>query len=212
MTNTPFTDWLAPMPMIAILRGIEPGEVLGIAQVLVDAGFRIIEVPLNSPRPLLSIEKLSHRFGGHVLTGAGTVLKPESVRDIEAAGGRLVVMPHANAAVVQAARAQGLYALPGFATPTEAFHMLDAGADALKLFPAEVSPPKVLKAIRAVLPHETAIIPVGGITPDNLGDYWSAGAQAFGLGSALYKAGMSAEQVSENAHRFAKSIGALLPA
>jgi len=209
MTKPPFAEWLPPLPLIAILRGVEPGEVLKIAQALVDAGFRIIEVPLNSPQPLSSIEKLSDRFGDQVLTGAGTVLKPESVRDIEAAGGRLVVMPHANAAVVQAARARGLYALPGFATPTEAFQMLDAGADALKLFPAEAAPPRVLSAMRAVLPPESTLIPVGGITPDNLGDYWAAGANAFGLGSALYKAGMSARQVSESAVRFSNSIAAL---
>ena len=155
------------------------------------------------------LQKLSKRFGNRLLTGAGTVLKPESVHDIEAAGGRLVVMPHANAGVVEAARARGLYAVPGFATPTEAFSMLDAGADALKLFPAEAASPQVLKAIRAVLPPETAVIPVGGITPECLADYWNAGANAFGLGSALYKAGMSVSTVSKNADRFRSSIEAL---
>lgn len=210
MTDTAFQDWLTPVPLIAILRGIEPEQVLDVAEALVDAGFRIIEVPLNSPKPFSSIEKLSKRFGNDVLIGAGTVLKPESVDEMVTAGGRLVVMPHADARVVQAARAKGLYTVPGFATPTEAFSMLDAGADALKLFPAEAASPQVLKAMRAILPAATAIIPVGGITPDSIDGYWKAGANGFGLGSALYKAGMSAAQVSENAVRFRKSVDALL--
>lgn len=210
MTDTAFQDWLTPVPLIAILRGIEPEQVLDVAEALVDAGFRIIEVPLNSPKPFSSIEKLSKRFGNDVLIGAGTVLKPESVDEMVTAGGRLVVMPHADARVVQAARAKRLYTVPGFATPTEAFSMLDAGADALKLFPAEAASPQVLKAMRAILPAATAIIPVGGITPDSIDGYWKAGANGFGLGSALYKAGMSAAQVSENAVRFRKSVDALL--
>jgi 2-dehydro-3-deoxyphosphogalactonate aldolase len=204
-----FDGWLEPFPLIAILRGVRPDEVLDIGQALVDAGFRIIEVPLNSPEPLSSIEKLSDRFGEKILTGAGTVLKTDSVSDIKAAGGRLVVMPHANADVVHAARSHGLFALPGFATPTEAFQMLEAGADALKLFPAEAAPTPVLKAIRAVLPAATGIIPVGGITPDKLASYWQAGANGFGLGSALYMAGMKASEVAENARRFSQSIAAL---
>ena len=210
MSNTPFTDWLRPVPLIAILRGVEPGEILDIAQALVDAGIRIIEVPLNSPQPMASIEKLSDRFGDRILTGAGTVLKPASVRDVKAAGGRLIVMPHADARVVAAARTDAMYAVPGFATPTEAFHMLEAGADALKLFPAEAASPQILKAMRAVLPAGAAIIPVGGITPGSLASYWKAGANGFGLGSALYKKGMSPRQVSENADAFRRSIDALL--
>jgi len=204
-----FSRWLDPFPLIAILRGVTPGEVVDVAQALLDAGFRIIEVPMNSPEPLLSIETLSERFGGQILTGAGTVLKPSSVRDIHAAGGQLVVMPHADAEVVRAARAAGMFALPGFATATEAFQMLDAGANALKLFPAEAAPPAVLKALRAVLPPATRVIPVGGITPDRLSSYWQAGANGFGLGSALYKAGMSASEVAENARRFSQAIAAL---
>lgn len=211
MTNA-FAQWLEPLPLIAILRGIKPDEVLDIAQALVDAGFRIIEVPMNSPEPLSSIEKLSERFGDQILTGAGTVLDPAWVPEVAAAGGRVIVMPHADADVVRAARSHGMFALPGFATPTEAFQMLEAGADAIKLFPAEAASPQVLKAIRAVLPPGTAVIPVGGISPDTLAAYWQAGASGFGLGSALYKAGMSAPEVAENAERFAATIGALRPA
>jgi len=212
MTTNEFARWLEPLPLIAILRGVKPGEILDIAKVLVDVGFRIIEVPLNSPEPLSSIEKLSDKFGKQILTGAGTVLNSGSVHDVKAAGGQLVVMPHADADVVQTARSMGMYALPGFATPTEAFQMLAAGANALKLFPAEAAPPAVLKAIGTVLPHGTTVIPVGGITPDKLSIYWKAGARGFGLGSALYQAGMSASQVSENAMRFRDSMVALAPA
>ena len=209
MSAEDLSRWLDPFPLIAILRGVAPGEVIDIAQALVDTGFRIIEVPMNSPQPLASIEKLSERFGNQVLSGAGTVLAPASVSGIRNAGGRLIVMPHADAEVVRAARTAGMFALPGIATPTEAFRMLAAGADALKLFPAEAAAPPVLNAIRAVLPPATMIIPVGGITADKLAPYWQAGASGFGLGSALYKAGMSASEVAGNARRFAKSIAAL---
>ena len=209
MTAGAFTEWLEPLPLIAILRGVRPEEILDIGQVLVDAGFRIIEVPLNSPEPLSSIEKLSARFGDQILTGAGTVLDPASVLEVEAAGGCLIVMPHADARVVEAARSHGMYALPGFATPTEAFRMLQAGADGVKLFPAEAASPQVLKAIGAVLPSGTVVVPVGGITPDKLAAYWQAGASGFGLGCALYKAGMSASQVATNAERFTTAIDAL---
>jgi 2-dehydro-3-deoxyphosphogalactonate aldolase len=211
MTDPAFSDWLHPVPLIAILRGIKPAEIPAIGQALVDAGIRIIEVPLNSPEPLSSIEKLATLFDGQVLAGAGTVLDPRSVQDVKAAGGRLIVMPHADAQVVEAARANGMYAAPGFATPTEAFRMLEAGANAIKLFPAEAASPNVLKAMRAILPPEALIIPVGGITPDRLEGYWSAGANGFGLGSALYKPGMEAAQVSANAQQFCARIRALLP-
>ncbi len=212
MTGNEFSRWLEPLPLIAILRGVKPEEVCNIAQVLVDVGFRIIEVPLNSPKPLASIEKLADRFGKQVLTGAGTVLEAGSAHDVKAAGGQLVVMPHADANVVQTARSLGMYALPGFATPTEAFQMLDAGAHAIKLFPAEAASPAVLKSIRAVLPLQTIVIPVGGITPDKLSAYWKAGARGFGLGSALYKAGMSVREVSDNAMQFRESMAALVTA
>lgn len=211
VTAGAFAEWLEPLPLIAILRGVKPEEILDVGQVLVDAGFRIIEVPLNSPEPLSSIEKLTGRFGDRILTGAGTVLDPAAVPAVKAAGGRVIVMPHANAQVVQAARSHGMYALPGFATATEAFQMLDAGADAIKLFPAEAAPPQVLKAMCAVLPSGSCVVPVGGITPEKLAAYWQAGASGFGLGSALYKAGMNARQVAQNAERFATAIATLRP-
>ena len=209
MTKKPFTEWLHPLPLVAILRGVKPDEVIDIADVLVEAGFRIIEVPLNSPRPLSSIEKLSAHFGDRILTGAGTVMDPASVSDVATAGGRLIVMPHADPNVVDAAKSQGLYALPGFSTATEAFRMLAAGADGLKLFPAEANPPPVLKAMRAVLPADTQVLPVGGITTEKLAAYWIAGANGFGLGSALYAPGMRVEKVSRNASAFSVSVSAL---
>ena len=209
MIKKPFIEWLHPLPLVAILRGVKPDEVVDIADVLVEAGFRIIEVPLNSPRPLSSIEKLSAHFGDRLLTGAGTVMDPASVSEVAAAGGHLIVMPHADTNVVEAAKSQGLYALPGFSTPTEAFRMLAAGADGLKLFPAEANSPPVLKAMRAVLPADTKVLPVGGITPEKLAIYWSAGANGFGLGSALYAPGMSMEKISENASAFAESVSSL---
>jgi 2-dehydro-3-deoxyphosphogalactonate aldolase len=209
MASKPFSHWLEPFPMIAILRGVRPAEVLEIGEVLVDAGFRIIEVPLNSSEPYASIVKLAKRFGDRVLVGAGTVSDPEQVARIADGGGELVVMPHADERVVEAAKRRSLYAVPGFATPTEAFRMIAAGADALKLFPAEANPPKVLKALRAVLPPEMPVLPVGGITPGNLREYWDAGADGFGLGSALYKAGATPEKVRQAAAAFRQACEAL---
>jgi 2-dehydro-3-deoxyphosphogalactonate aldolase len=205
-----FRDALAACPLVAILRGVKPDECVGIGAALVDAGFTIIEVPLNSPDPYASIALLSREFGTHALVGAGTVLDPKHVDEVAQAGGRLIVMPHADSRVVIEAKALGLTALPGFATPTEAFAMLAAGADGLKLFPAEASPPKVLKAIRAVLPREVPILPVGSITVENMGDYWSSGANGFGLGSALYKVGSIAEQVGKSAAKFKAAIELLI--
>jgi 2-dehydro-3-deoxyphosphogalactonate aldolase len=197
---------LAQCPLVAILRGVKPSEVVEIGQALIDAGFAIIEVPLNSPQPLESISLLTKAFGGKVLAGAGTVTHPDQVIEVGEVGARLIVMPHADARVVQAAKAGGLYALPGFATPTEAFAMIAAGADGLKLFPAEANPPKVLKAMRAVLPKDLPVLPVGSITPDNMADYWAAGANGFGLGSALYKPGASAAQVAAAAAQFMAAV------
>jgi len=196
------SEALARCPLIAILRGVRPPEAVEIGQALIDAQFAIIEVPMNSPDPLESISLLAKAFGTRVLVGAGTVTSADEVLEVGEVGGRLIVMPHADAQVVRAAKAGGLYAIPGFSTPSEAFAMIAAGADALKLFPAEASPPKVLKALRAVLPKELPILPVGSITPDNMGDYWAAGANGFGLGSALYKAGAAPAQVSAAAVRF----------
>ena len=195
-------DALSQCPLVAILRGVQPAEAVEIGRALVDAGFRILEVPMNSPQPLNSIALLSKAFGTQALIGAGTVTAADQVLKVGEVGGRLIVMPHADASVVRAAKSGGLYALPGFTTPTEAFAMIAAGADALKLFPAEASPPRVLKALRAVLPKDMPIMPVGSITPDNMSDYWAAGASGFGLGSALYKPGATPAEVAQDAARF----------
>ena len=159
----PFLDRL---PLVAILRGVTPEEVVGVSDALVEAGFAIVEVPLNSPRPLESIERLRAKFAEEILIGAGTVMTPAQVKDVAAAGGRLIVMPHGDANVVRAAKAAGLACIPGVSTPTEGFAALANGADALKLFPAELLTPMVLKAMRTVFPTATRFFPVGGITPD----------------------------------------------
>jgi 2-dehydro-3-deoxyphosphogalactonate aldolase len=196
-------EHLAALPLIAILRGVRPGEAVAIGQALVDAGFRAIEVPLNSPEPLASIAALAQAFGARALIGAGTVLDPADVGRIAEAGGRLVVMPHADPTIVRAAKTQGLLCVPGVATPTEAFGALAAGADALKLFPAEALPPAVVKAWRAVLPKDVRLLPVGGITPERMAPYVAAGADGFGLGSALYQPGLGPGEVAARATAFA---------
>jgi 2-dehydro-3-deoxyphosphogalactonate aldolase len=195
----PFLDRL---PLVAILRGITPEDVVGVGDALAEAGFAIIEVPLNSPRPLESIERLHAKLGEDVLIGAGTVTAPAQVQEIKAAGGRLIVMPHGDAAVVRAAKAAGLACIPGVATPTEGFAALANGADALKLFPAELLTPTVLKSMRAVFPAATRFLPVGGITPDTMASYVAAGAAGFGLGGALYRRGDAASRVAANARDF----------
>jgi 2-dehydro-3-deoxyphosphogalactonate aldolase len=201
-------EMLAPLPLIAILRGVTPAEVTAIGGALVDAGFVAIEVPLNSPEPLASIRLLADAFGERALIGAGTVREPSDLARIAAAGGRLVVMPHGDTAVIGAAKERGLLCVPGVATPTEAFAALDAGADALKLFPAEALPPAVAKAWRAVLPKDCWLLPVGGIGPASMAPYLAAGANGFGLGSALYKPGMTPDQIAATAHAFADAYAA----
>jgi 2-dehydro-3-deoxyphosphogalactonate aldolase len=201
-----FNDALAACPLVAILRGVKPEECLEIGHTLVDAGFRIIEVPLNSPEPFESIALLARELGEQALIGAGTVTSAQHVDEVAQAGGRLIVMPHSDAKVVVEAKALRLAALPGFATPTEAFAMLEAGADGLKLFPAEANPPRVLKAVRAVLPRDVPILPVGSITVENMSEYWAAGANGFGLGSALYKPGATAAQVGKSAAKFRAAV------
>lgn len=196
---TGFAEALAHCPLIAILRGITPAEALPVADALYDAGFRVIEVPLNSPEPLRSIELIARHLGKRALVGAGTVMTAADVEGVEAAGGRLVVMPHFDAAVVAAARRRGLVAAPGVATPTEAFAAIAAGADALKLFPAEMITPTVVKAMRAVLPKDVLLIPVGSISAANIPTYRAAGADAFGIGSTLYSPGKAAALVAQDA-------------
>jgi len=202
-------DFLVPLPLVAVLRGITPPEVAGVADALSGAGFRILEVTLNSPQPFDSIRDLAARSGDACLVGAGTVIDPADVARVREAGGRLVVMPHADPAVIREAKRQGLVCIPGVATPTEAFAALAAGADALKMFPAEGLAPAVLKAWRAVLPKATLVFAVGGMRPDNLAPWWEAGADGFGTGSNLYRPGATAQAVREAAHAYARAIGAL---
>lgn len=198
-------DHLAQLPLIAILRGITPEEAVPVGRALQEAGFRIVEVPLNSPQPLRSIELLARALGDRCLVGAGTVMSAGQVGEVANAGGRLIVMPHGDADVIHAAKAKALCCAPGIATPTEGFAALAAGADALKLFPAELLTPAVVKALRAVFPPEVPFLPVGGITPRSLAAYAAAGASGFGLGSALYKPGMNVAQVAANAAAFVRA-------
>lgn len=193
------SSFLLRCPLVAILRGIRPDEVESIAAVLEASGVAIIEVPLNSPDPIESIGRLASRFGDRLLIGAGTVTTPAQVAEIAEAGGRLIVTPHADPTVVQAAKRHGLLAIPGFFTPAEAFAMLAAGADALKLFPAEAGSPAMLRALRAVLPPATVVLPVGGIDAANILAWRAAGAAGFGIGTAIYRSGDSAEIVSKKA-------------
>ncbi|HET7313553.1 2-dehydro-3-deoxy-6-phosphogalactonate aldolase [Salinisphaera sp.] len=196
-------DYLKDLPLIAILRGVKPNEIEAIGETLFEAGFRVIEIPLNSPDPLASIEKLSAKLGDGALVGAGTVLQPEQVGQVRDAGGRIIVSPNAKIEVIEATVRAGLASAPGVATPTEGFAALDAGAHALKLFPAEAIGPKVVKAWRAVVPSAVPLMPVGGVNPDNMHEFVAAGATGFGLGSALYKAGMDTATVAANARAFA---------
>jgi 2-dehydro-3-deoxyphosphogalactonate aldolase len=201
----PFKTYLADLPLVAILRGLRPENAEAVGHALVEAGFRIIEVPLNSPEPFRSIEILAKAMPETVLVGAGTVLEPSGVDRVRDAGGRLVVMPHGDVEVVRRAKELGLVCTPGVATPTEGFAALKAGADALKIFPAELIPPVVVKAWRAVLPAGTIVLPVGGIKPDTMKPYRDAGANGFGLGSALFTPAMGADEIGRNARSFAQA-------
>lgn len=198
-------DFLKDLPLIAILRGLRPENAEAMGHSLVEAGFRIIEVPLNSPDPFRSIEILSKTMPEDVLVGAGTVLDPALVNGVLDSGGKLIVTPHADPEVIGRAKELRLVCTPGVATPTEAFAALKAGADAIKIFPAEAMPPAVVKAWRAVLPRETILLPVGGIKPETMKAYVEAGANGFGLGSALFTPAMSVEDVRRNAGNFASA-------
>ncbi|PRY20404.1 2-dehydro-3-deoxyphosphogalactonate aldolase [Aliiruegeria haliotis] len=200
---------LAKAPLIAILRGLKPERAIETAETLVEAGFRVIEVPLNSPSPLESIERIARRFGDTVLVGAGTVLSERDMYSVADAGGRVIVAPNMNPALGSAAVAKGLTWCPGVLTPSEAFAALEIGAGTLKLFPAEMIPPSAVTAMRAVLPKGAQLVAVGGITADRMTQYRRAGANAFGLGSALFKPEYSIEDVAQRAREFVDAALAL---
>ena len=201
-----FDRCFAQCPLVAILRGVTPDEAVAIGEAVAESGIRIIEVPLNSPEPLASIERLAQRFGDEVLVGAGTVLHPQQVAQVRDAGGRLVVSPNSNPAVIRATVEAGMVSSPGVLTPSEAFAALDNGAHALKLFPAEAASPQVVKAIRAVLPKEVRLLIVGGVTPQSVDGWLDAGADGFGLGGALYQAGQSAQETLAKAQAFVAAV------
>lgn len=201
-----FRGYFGTCPLIAILRGVEPEEAEAIGEALLAAGIRIIEVPLNSPRPLESIARLARRFGGQAMIGAGTVLRAADVTAVSEAGGQIIVSPGFNAEVITATVQAGLVSAPGFFTPSEAFAALAAGAHLLKLFPAEAAPPAVVKAQRAVIPASAPLVVVGGITPEKMAAYRAAGADGFGLGGALYRPGQGAEAVEAQARAFVAAL------
>lgn len=194
-----FSRYLSECPLVAIIRGVTPDEVVAVGEAILKAGIRIIEVPLNSPEPFHSVRALADALGDRALVGAGTVLDALSVARVKDAGGRLVVAPNSNVHVIEAAASAGMVAAPGYFTPTEAFAALDAGAQALKLFPAEAATPAVLKAQRAVLPKGVPVLVVGGVQPDNMQPWRDAGASGFGLGSGLYAPGRSPDEVHQRA-------------
>ena len=201
-------DHLDACPLVAILRGVSPDEAEAVGEALVGAGLRIIEVPLNSPDPFESIARLARRFGDRALIGAGTVMTAADIARLAGAGGRLMVTPHADPDLVREAKRHGLLALPGFFTPAEAFALIGAGADGLKLFPAEAASPAVLKALRAVLPPALPVLPVGGVSPETMAPWRAAGAMGFGIGSGLYRPGDDAAAVREKADAFISALKA----
>jgi 2-dehydro-3-deoxyphosphogalactonate aldolase len=195
-------DALSPLPLIAILRGLTSADAPEVGERLLAAGLRVLEVPLNRPGAVDALRTLVKQVGSRALVGAGSVFSPEQVGDVLGAGGRFVVMPHGDPLVIAACRAAALPCVPGVATPSEAFAALAAGADALKLFPAQALPPAIVAAWRAVVPPEAWLIPVGGITPESIAPYRAAGAQGFGLGSPIYQPGMAPGAAESAARRF----------
>ena len=195
-------------PLVAILRGVQPHEVVDIGAALIDAGFGIIEVPLNSPDPLDSIARLADQFGSQAIVGAGTVLTTQQVDDVAAAGGRLIVSPNMNEGVIRQTKKHNGLSYPGIFTPTEAFSAIDAGADALKFFPASLHGPDGIKAIKAVLPPEMPVFAVGGVSLPTIGDWLAAGTDGFGIGSNVYKVGWDAAKISAEAIAFVRAYAA----
>jgi 2-dehydro-3-deoxyphosphogalactonate aldolase len=202
-----FQHHFAACPLVAVIRGVKDSEVEAVGEALFEAGIRIIEVPLNSPEPIKSIERLARSMGDRALIGAGTVLRPDEVAAVHGVGGRLIVSPNTNVAVIAATIDLEMVSLPGYFTPSEAFTALDAGAHALKFFPAEAATPAVVKAQRAVLPKGVPLLVVGGIEPQVLGPWLDAGADGFGLGSGVFKPGRTPEQVFERANAYVAALG-----
>jgi len=201
-------DALGEMPIVAIIRGVTPDEVEGVADALYSAGVRVIEVPMNSPDPLASIKRLTG-FGRAIVHGAGTVLSPQVVDQVAEAGGRVIVSPNTNVAVIRYTAAQGLYPMPGFGSVTEAFAAYHAGARYLKLYPASTYGPSHVKALLDVLPRDAVVQPVGGVRPDAMKDWWAAGARGFGMGGDLYKPGFTPDEVHQRALAAVAAVRAL---
>ncbi|NKB60739.1 MAG: 2-dehydro-3-deoxy-6-phosphogalactonate aldolase [Gammaproteobacteria bacterium] len=197
---------LEKMPLVAILRGIQPEEALDVANVLIDQGFTIIEVPLNSPKPFKTLKMMSRNLGDRAMIGAGTVLCEEDVDTCVEAGCELIIAPNLDPDVAAACARHKVIYCPGVATPTEAFAAIKSGAHAIKLFPAESITPSIVRALRAVIPSSVTMLPVGGISPDNLGDFYNAGATGFGIGSALYKSGKPIEEIESAAKAFVAAL------
>jgi len=197
------------LPLIAILRGLVPEEAIDVSEALFDAGIKILEVPLNSPNAFDSIAQIKRRLGDKAIVGAGTVLSSENAEKVHDCGGELIVAPNLNDKVAEIAKQRSMIYCPGILTPTEAFKALKLGADALKLFPADAHPPGYIKAIRAVLPKDTTIIPTGGVEPNNIAEYHTAGADGFGAGSSLFKPGKSLKEIANDARAYVEAVRAL---
>lgn len=210
MSSMTFQAAMNALPLVAILRGITPDEVVAVAKALQKEGFNIIEVPLNSPQPFESIKRLVETFGDTLIIGAGTVLSCAQVDEVQKVGGRIIISPNVNPDVIRHAKARGLYSVPGFYTVSEAFSAIEAGADGIKLFPADTLGAAGLKGMMAVLPKDVPVLPVGGVSNETMSGFIEVGAGGFGLGSGLYKAGMSVEQVTENARGYVSACRAAL--
>jgi 2-dehydro-3-deoxyphosphogalactonate aldolase len=202
-----FDRYFSECPLVGIIRGVTPEEAAGIGRALFDGGIRIVEVPLNSPDPFASIGKIAADLGDKALIGAGTVLDPADVGRVKEAGGQIIVSPNMNRQVIAATVEAGLVSSPGIFTPSEAFLALECGAHVLKLFPAEAASPKVVKALRAVLPKHVPLVVVGGVTPECIAGWLEAGADGFGLGGGLYKPGQSADDTLAKARAYAQAVG-----